>query len=76
MSLMSLRFKLITYPLFQHIDHIPKVLRQYVPLHHIRRCVHDFVLVRQLGVDPICPFPFSTHSPTLRPVMAHTLYNE
>ena len=43
----------VPHPLFENINHIPQVLRQYIPLHNVRRRVHHFVLVCQLGVDPV-----------------------
>jgi hypothetical protein len=47
----------VPHPLFENINHLPQVLRQYIPLHNVRRRVHHFVLVCQLGVDPAPGFP-------------------
>ena len=52
MSLLSNYTARWTSPLFENINHIPQMLRQYIPLYNIRRRVHHFVLVGQLGVDP------------------------
>jgi hypothetical protein len=41
-----------SHPLFENINYIPQMLRQYIPLYNIRRRVHHFVLVCQLRVDP------------------------
>jgi len=41
--------------LFENVNYLAQMLRQYIPSHNVRGSVHDFVLVSQLGVDPTPP---------------------
>jgi len=59
--------------LFENINHIPQMLRQYIPLHNIRRRIHHFVLVGQLGVDPVQNLNQTDAKP--ENIYAHTLCN-
>jgi hypothetical protein len=63
-----------SHPLFENVDHILQMLRQYVSFHNVRGSVHNFVLVSQLGID--ANDQSIQYNTKIEKGQASTLYNE